>query len=209
MPLLGSEISKNRVSAETVSMLRVGNTRSLLGHSSIGSISAKKNSSWRASTHHGVQQGRQCAGHLANTRHGAYLEYTQNIMLQHQGEGPTGAGLLLPPVYSEAWAKGNAEVSLSHQSPPNGRSVGKGNAKDPRTQFSFLRDAAHGKHASWKANVVSQKQMKYNPNNQKLISYPENIPSVICLVPHGPNIPVSLPPTELQKISRNIRSQVD
>ncbi|GFT97631.1 hypothetical protein TNCV_2024491 [Trichonephila clavipes] len=47
-------------------------------------------SSWRASTHHGVQQGRQCAGHLAKTRHGAYLKYTQNIMLQHQGEDPTG-----------------------------------------------------------------------------------------------------------------------
>ncbi|GFT76725.1 hypothetical protein TNCV_335871 [Trichonephila clavipes] len=24
------------------------------------------------------------------TRHGAYLKYTQNIMLQHQGEDPTG-----------------------------------------------------------------------------------------------------------------------
>ncbi|GFV88623.1 hypothetical protein TNCV_1244331 [Trichonephila clavipes] len=113
-------------------------------------------SSWSASTHHGVQQGRQCAGHPANTRHGAYLEYTQNIVIQHQGENPTGkpatpylqhqpysnvssgtpkrgitsrltgAGSLLPPVYSEAWAKGNAEVSIGHQSPPNGRSVGKG-----------------------------------------------------------------------------------
>ncbi|GFX06666.1 hypothetical protein TNCV_382621 [Trichonephila clavipes] len=69
------------------------------------------------------------------TRHGAYLKYTQNIMLQHQGEDPTGkpdtplsaaltlqqclfgdseeryhqpidrSGLTLPPVYSEAWAK--------------------------------------------------------------------------------------------------------
>ncbi|GFU95340.1 dimer_Tnp_hAT domain-containing protein [Trichonephila clavipes] len=76
-----------------------------------------------ASTHHGVQQGMQCAGDLARTRHGAYLEYTQNIMLQHQGEDPscnpppltcstnptamfpkrlirlTGEGSLLPPVY--------------------------------------------------------------------------------------------------------------
>ncbi|GFY36894.1 hypothetical protein TNCV_2568561 [Trichonephila clavipes] len=29
----------------------------------------------------------------------------------------------LPPVYSEAWAKENVEVCLSHQSPPNGRSM--------------------------------------------------------------------------------------
>ncbi|GFX36942.1 hypothetical protein TNCV_1174441 [Trichonephila clavipes] len=105
---------------------------------------------WSASTHHGVQQGRQCAGHLAKTRHGAYLEYTQNIVIQHQGEDPTGKpatpylqhypksnvfsgtpnrgitsrltrmGSFLPPVYSEAWAKG------IH-----------------RTPFSSLRDAAH------------------------------------------------------------------
>ncbi|GFX01366.1 hypothetical protein TNCV_4736071 [Trichonephila clavipes] len=71
-------------------MLGLGNTRPLPGHSSIGSINTRnKTSSWRASTHLGVQQGRQCAGHLAKTRHGAYLEYTQNIVLQHQGEDPT------------------------------------------------------------------------------------------------------------------------
>ncbi|GFT16741.1 hypothetical protein TNCV_1333551 [Trichonephila clavipes] len=80
--------------------------------------------------------------------HGALLEYTQNIKLQHQGEDPTrhplsaaltlqqclfgdtdesgttsrltGAGSLLPPVYSEAWAKGNAEVSPGHHFPPYG-----------------------------------------------------------------------------------------
>ncbi|GFS90855.1 DDE_Tnp_1_7 domain-containing protein [Trichonephila clavipes] len=96
-----------------------------------------------------VQQGRQCAGHLANTRHGAYLKYTQNIVLQNQGEDPTGkptslicstnptavslrghrrgyhqpidrSGLTPPPVYSEAWAKGNAEVSPEHHFPPYG-----------------------------------------------------------------------------------------
>ncbi|GFU59095.1 hypothetical protein TNCV_2933841 [Trichonephila clavipes] len=50
----------------------------------------RKTSSWRASTHHGVQQGRQCAVIWQKTRHGAYLKYTQNIMLQHQGEDPTG-----------------------------------------------------------------------------------------------------------------------
>ncbi|GFX75328.1 hypothetical protein TNCV_3043501 [Trichonephila clavipes] len=50
----------------------------------------EKTSSWRDSTHHGVQQGRHSAGHLVNTRHGAYLEYIQNIVLQPQGEDPTG-----------------------------------------------------------------------------------------------------------------------
>ncbi|GFW83423.1 hypothetical protein TNCV_2545211 [Trichonephila clavipes] len=40
---------------------------------------------------------------------------------------------------------------------------------------------------------------KYNYKNLKLISYPDNIPSAIYLVPHGPNIPMPLPPTELQK----------
>ncbi|GFX90065.1 uncharacterized protein TNCV_887621 [Trichonephila clavipes] len=67
---------------------------------------------------------------------GAYLEYTQNIVLQYQGEDPTGAGSLLPPVYSEAWAKG------IH-----------------RTPFSSLRDAADGKHAGRKTNGVSRTQV--------------------------------------------------
>ncbi|GFY17575.1 hypothetical protein TNCV_3519301 [Trichonephila clavipes] len=44
---------------------------------------------------------------------------------------------------------------------------------------------------------------RYNrKKNQKLISYPDNIPSAICLISHGPNIQVPFPPTELQKISR-------
>ncbi|GFU87690.1 hypothetical protein TNCV_2042741 [Trichonephila clavipes] len=71
-------------------MVVVDNTRPLPGHSIFGSISAIATSSWCASTHHGVQQGRQCAGYLENSRHGAYLEYTKNIALQHQGEDPTG-----------------------------------------------------------------------------------------------------------------------
>ncbi|GFV86502.1 hypothetical protein TNCV_2156951 [Trichonephila clavipes] len=66
-------------------MSKLGKTRPLPGHSSIGSISP-----WHASTHHGVQQGRQCVGHLANTRQGAYLEYTRNIEIQHQGVDPMG-----------------------------------------------------------------------------------------------------------------------
>ncbi|GFX07118.1 hypothetical protein TNCV_4268701 [Trichonephila clavipes] len=50
-------------------MLGLGNTRPLPGHSSIGSINTcNETSSWRASTHHGEQQGRQCAGHLAKNQ---------------------------------------------------------------------------------------------------------------------------------------------
>ncbi|GFS88523.1 hypothetical protein TNCV_1461551 [Trichonephila clavipes] len=74
-----------------VSMLMLSKKKPLPGHKI--SESMKREivfTSWRASTHHGVQQGRQCAGHLANTRHGAYLKYIQNIVLQHQGEDPTG-----------------------------------------------------------------------------------------------------------------------
>ncbi|GFV06210.1 hypothetical protein TNCV_2151141 [Trichonephila clavipes] len=101
-------------------------------------------------------------------------------MLQHQGEDPTGktrhplsaaltlqqclrrlrregttsrltgAGSLLPPVYSEAWAKGN-----------------------PRTPFSSLRDAAHGKHAGRKTNGVSQKQIKQH-KSKDLKKYMKN-----------------------------------
>ncbi|GFV21155.1 hypothetical protein TNCV_4267881 [Trichonephila clavipes] len=67
------------------------------------------------------------------TRHGAYLN---SVSSETPKRGTTsrltGAGSLLPPVYSEAWAKGN-----------------------PRTPFSSLRDAAHGKHAGRKTNVVS------------------------------------------------------
>ncbi|GFS99357.1 hypothetical protein TNCV_1601651 [Trichonephila clavipes] len=49
----------------------------------------------------------------------------------------TGAGSLLPLVYSEAWDKGNAEVSIGHQSHPYGRSEGKGNAKDTQNTNHF------------------------------------------------------------------------
>ncbi|GFT74247.1 hypothetical protein TNCV_5034581 [Trichonephila clavipes] len=72
-----------------VSMLMLGKTRPLRAQN-FRIHEVRYSSSWSASTHHGVQQGRQCAGHLANTRHGAYLKYTQNIVLQNQGEDPTG-----------------------------------------------------------------------------------------------------------------------
>ncbi|GFW61632.1 hypothetical protein TNCV_3705671 [Trichonephila clavipes] len=118
-----------------------GNTRPLLRHSCIGSISEKTTASWRASTHHGVQYRRQCAGHLAKTRHGAYLEYTQNIMLQQQG----GIKWVIPPSFicstnptamflrghrreaspshpstSERWPKGTQKISPGHQFPSHG-----------------------------------------------------------------------------------------
>ncbi|GFS72028.1 hypothetical protein TNCV_2676801 [Trichonephila clavipes] len=54
----------------------------------------------------------------------------------------TGAGSLLSPVYSEAWAKGNAKVCI------------------PRIPFSSLRDVAHGKHVGRKTKGVSKKSKK-------------------------------------------------
>ncbi|GFV45040.1 hypothetical protein TNCV_907871 [Trichonephila clavipes] len=69
-------------------MFRLGKTRPLPGNSSIGSI--KTRTRLRSGVPPRVQHERQCAGHLANTRHGAYLEYTQNKVIQHQGEDPTG-----------------------------------------------------------------------------------------------------------------------
>ncbi|GFW07984.1 hypothetical protein TNCV_3921161 [Trichonephila clavipes] len=120
---------------------------------------------------HGVQQERQCVNHLAKTRQGAYLEYTQIIMLQHQGKDPlhtlsaalnsnvspgtpkrgiasrlTGAGSLLPSIYSEAWGKGNTKFI-------------------PRTPFSSLWDATHCKHVGCKTNGVSRKQIKQHNQN--------------------------------------------
>ncbi|GFW27780.1 hypothetical protein TNCV_766611 [Trichonephila clavipes] len=56
---------------------------------------------------------------------------------------------------------------------------------------------------------LSRPGKMYNHKNQKLVFYPDNIPSAIRLVPRGSDNPVPLPPTELQKISRYIRSQVD
>ncbi|GFX71015.1 hypothetical protein TNCV_2706181 [Trichonephila clavipes] len=68
-------------------MLRVGNTRPLLGHSSIGSI--KTRTPLRSGVPPPTMESNK-GGSLAKTRHGAYLEYTQNLVLQHQGEDPTG-----------------------------------------------------------------------------------------------------------------------
>ncbi|GFW25983.1 hypothetical protein TNCV_3316551 [Trichonephila clavipes] len=93
-------------------MFRLGKTRPLPGHSSIESIKAKTTSFWLASTHQGVQQGRQCAGHLAKTREdppslpGVHAEYNAIA----SGRGSNG----------KAWAKGNAKESPGHHFPPYG-----------------------------------------------------------------------------------------
>ncbi|GFW25073.1 uncharacterized protein TNCV_3155761 [Trichonephila clavipes] len=72
-------------------MLRLGKTRPLPGHSSIGSINTRKK------LHPGVpppttesNKGGSVPVIWQKTRHGAYLKYSQNIVLQHQGEDPTG-----------------------------------------------------------------------------------------------------------------------
>ncbi|GFU48235.1 hypothetical protein TNCV_4626531 [Trichonephila clavipes] len=69
--LFGSDNIKKR---ELVSMLcgfNVGKTRLLPGHETSGSIKMKWHSSWRVSTHHGVQQGSQRSGQLTIVRLGA------------------------------------------------------------------------------------------------------------------------------------------
>ncbi|GFU95558.1 hypothetical protein TNCV_3543031 [Trichonephila clavipes] len=87
--LFGNDKIRKREYVAISSMVSVGNTRPLPGCCIFGSMSARNTSSWRASIQHGVQQGRQWADHLEKTRHGAYLEYTQDISLQHQGKDPT------------------------------------------------------------------------------------------------------------------------
>ncbi|GFT62002.1 hypothetical protein TNCV_3811781 [Trichonephila clavipes] len=71
-------------------MLRLGKTRPLPGHSSIESISTRKNlrSGVPPPTTESNKRG-SVPVIWQKTRNGAYLEYTQNIMLQHQGEDPT------------------------------------------------------------------------------------------------------------------------
>ncbi|GFW17980.1 hypothetical protein TNCV_2280841 [Trichonephila clavipes] len=94
-----------------------------------------------ASTHHGVQNGRQCGKNHARRLPGVHPEYSTSatdkpatLYQRHQpysnvspgtpkrgiNSRLTGAGSLLPPVYSEEWAKGNAKVSPEHHFPPYG-----------------------------------------------------------------------------------------
>ncbi|GFV94596.1 hypothetical protein TNCV_3826631 [Trichonephila clavipes] len=92
MALLGKEINKNLTRLAVSSIERLGNTRPLQWHSRLGSICVGKKN-----LHFGVpppttesNKGDSVPVIWQKTRHGTYLEYTQNIMLQHQGEDPTG-----------------------------------------------------------------------------------------------------------------------
>ncbi|GFT85744.1 hypothetical protein TNCV_4026911 [Trichonephila clavipes] len=49
----------------------------------------------------------------------------------------TGAGSLLPPLYSEAWAKENAEVSSGHHFPLYGTQAHPGAAETSRKEGWF------------------------------------------------------------------------
>ncbi|GFS65364.1 hypothetical protein TNCV_2451751 [Trichonephila clavipes] len=135
-------------------MFKLGKMRPLPGHSSIGSISTRKK------LHPGVpppttesNKGGSVPAIWQNQARrllGVHPEYSDTASGSVSSETPkrgttsrfTGAGSLLPPVYSEVWAKGI-----------------------PRTPFSSLRDAAHGRHAGRKTNVVSQKQIKQQKSN--------------------------------------------
>ncbi|GFX73794.1 hypothetical protein TNCV_4291101 [Trichonephila clavipes] len=82
-------------------MCKLGKTKPLPGHSSIGSIYTRKH------LRPGVPPS--CLlrpGHLAKTRHGTYLDsVSSGTPKRGTTSRLTGAGSLLPPVYSEAWAK--------------------------------------------------------------------------------------------------------
>ncbi|GFV36866.1 hypothetical protein TNCV_3124071 [Trichonephila clavipes] len=69
--LFGKDKVKNRQYVAIVLMVVVGKTRPLPGHCKLGSISVIQTSFWRAPTHHGVQQGRQCAGRVSVWVYGA------------------------------------------------------------------------------------------------------------------------------------------
>ncbi|GFU80418.1 hypothetical protein TNCV_3521901 [Trichonephila clavipes] len=80
-PMCFSNTLFDLISLANILPVIFGKTRPLLRDSILGSIDAKKPSSWRASTYHGVQRRRQFAGQLTIVRLGAYLEYTQDIVL--------------------------------------------------------------------------------------------------------------------------------
>ncbi|GFX80424.1 hypothetical protein TNCV_177631 [Trichonephila clavipes] len=74
-----------------LSTVSVGNTWPLPGHSIFGSINTRKK--LRPGVPPPITEsykGGSVPVIWQKTRHGAYLEYTQNIMLQHQDEDPTG-----------------------------------------------------------------------------------------------------------------------
>ncbi|GFU35421.1 hypothetical protein TNCV_3641161 [Trichonephila clavipes] len=128
-------------------MFGLDKTRPLLGHSSIGSISTRKklHPAVPPPTTESNKGGSVKVIWQKQARHlpGVHPEYSDTSSGSVSSGIPkrgttsrlTGVGSLLPPVYSEAWVKGI-----------------------PWTLFSSLRDAAHGKHAGRKINVVSQKK---------------------------------------------------
>ncbi|GFY18083.1 hypothetical protein TNCV_3385741 [Trichonephila clavipes] len=72
-------------------MLWLGKTRPLLGRSSIGSIRTR--AELRSGVPPPTTESNERGSVLViwqKTRHGTYLDYTQNISLQHQGEDQTG-----------------------------------------------------------------------------------------------------------------------
>ncbi|GFX06653.1 hypothetical protein TNCV_382491 [Trichonephila clavipes] len=73
---------------------------------------------------------------LARCLPGVYPEYNATASGRGSNGRLTGAGSLLPPVYSEAWAKANAEVSPGLYSPPYRRIVGQRKRKgSPEHRF--------------------------------------------------------------------------
>ncbi|GFW79610.1 hypothetical protein TNCV_1428701 [Trichonephila clavipes] len=163
IPLSGKDKSKNLVCAAILSTLGLGNTRPLQWHSSTESISARNKFVLaclhppRSPTREAVC--RSSGKNQARRLPGVHPEYNatasgrrSNGLTRH----PLSAALTLQqclfgntkeryhqpidrsPVHSEAWAKENTEVSLGHQSPPYGRSVGTGNAKDPQNTIFLL-----------------------------------------------------------------------
>ncbi|GFU69500.1 integrase catalytic domain-containing protein [Trichonephila clavipes] len=82
---------------------------------------------------------------------------------------------------------------------PLGKIIGMFPGKDGCTRVVKLKTIG--------GEIVRPVQRLYNRKNKKLISYTDNIPSAIHIVPHTRNIPVPLPPSEMQTISRDFYSQ--
>ncbi|GFV56227.1 hypothetical protein TNCV_3266341 [Trichonephila clavipes] len=70
-------------------MLSVDKTRPLTGHNIFGSIGTRKNILVCLHPSRSSKTEAVCRS-SGKARHGVYLEYTQNIVIQHQGEDPTG-----------------------------------------------------------------------------------------------------------------------
>ncbi|GFY21124.1 hypothetical protein TNCV_3991681 [Trichonephila clavipes] len=116
------------------SMFRLGKTRPLSGYSSIGSISTRKHLRSGVPPPTTESNKRGSVPVICNVSSGTPKRGITSRL--------TGAGSLLPEVYSEAWVK-----FIS------------------RTPFSSLRNAAHGKQAGWLTNGVNRTQIKQHNQN--------------------------------------------